>query len=358
MNSSEIIRQYINDAIADTSRQITLTGNLTIDETILLPADFTVILENCHLTMAENTFCNMFRNEHAGTELGKTPAGCDRNIRILGRGKAVLDGGVYNGLCEGNHSQEGRPHISVNNLLLFANVDGFVVENIQCRNQRWWALNFIACRHGRIANIDFCADDRQIRPDGTMVHGLTWDNYSGIVVKNADGIDLRCGCHDIIIENITGFTEDDTIALTALHGSVEALYGVDALEDSIHNVIVRNVSSAAFCAIVRLLNQGGTRLYNILVDGVMDTAGDCPHLDHGSCGVRIGDFSMYGSRHAYPEETRNITVRNVYAGGDVGVLLAGSITNLCLDNICTFGGCTHAVDNRATLYDADGNRCE
>ena len=29
---------------------------------------------------------------------------------------------------------------------------------------------------------------------------------------NADGIDIRRGCRDIVIENITGFTEDDTVA--------------------------------------------------------------------------------------------------------------------------------------------------
>ncbi len=355
MNNTAIINTLIQNAIADGSHQITLTGDWTIEETILLPSDFTVILENCHLTMAPDTFCNMFRNANTVTEVGKTAAGEDRNIRILGRGKAILDGGEYNGLCEGNSGKDGRPHISANNLVLFSNVEGFVLENLQCRNQRWWALNFIACGHGRLSNIDFCSDDRQVRPDGTVVHGLTRDNYGGVVIKNSDGIDLRAGCHDILIENITGFTEDDTVALTGLQGSTEALYGVPDKNTAIRNIIIRNVQSAAYCSIVRLLNQSGVQLYNILIDGVMDTSADNPHMDRGIYAVRVGDNHMYGTRHSTPEETKNITIRNVYGRGTTVVQLAGSITNLVTDNICTFDECTCAIDNQAKLYDISGN---
>lgn len=354
MNNSAIIIAQIAAALADGTRCVTLTGDYSIEETVLLPSDFTLILDNCHLTMAEGTYCNMFRNEHAGTALGRTREGADRNIRILGRGKAILDGGIYNGLCEGNHSKDGRPHISVNNLLLFGNVDGFVIDGIQCKNQRWWALNFLSCCHGQLKNIDFCSDDTQIHPDGTVVHGLTRDNYGGIVIKNSDGIDLRCGCHDILIENITGFTEDDTVALTGLAGSTEALYCVEG-DDAIHNIIIRNVQASAFCAIVRLLNQGGIKLYNILIDGIMDTSLDNPHLDRGIYAVRVGDNNMYGSRHSTPEETKNITIRSVYGRGSSVVQLAGSITNLVLHNINAFDECSVCVDDQAKRYDADGN---
>ncbi len=345
--NSEHIRSLIDASLADGTRQVTLTGDYTIDETVLLPSDFTLILDNCHLTMADGTFCNLFRNEHAGS---KTKDEADRNIRILGRGRAILDGGTYNGLSERNHSRDGNPHISVNNLLLFANVEGFVIENLHCRNQRWWALNFIACGNGRLSNIDFCSDDTRVLPDGTRTHGLVHTDYASNYIKNSDGIDLRSGCHDILIENITGFTEDDTVALTGLSGSTEAMYGVDDADSSIRNVIVRNVQSAAYCANVRLLNQGGIALRNILIDGVMDTSADSPHMDRGMYAVRVGDNHMYGSRHSTPDETQNITIRNVYGRGICAVQLAGAITNLTLDNICAFDECTVAVDNQANLY--------
>ncbi len=346
MNSAHI-RSLIDASLADGSRQVTLTGDYTVDETVFLPSDFTLILDNCHLTMADGTFCNLFRNEHAGTH---TKAEADRNIRILGHGRAILDGGTYNGLSERNHSRDGNPHISVNNLLLFANVEGFTIENIHCRNQRWWALNFIACGNGRLSNIDFCSDDTRVLPDGTKVRGLRRNDYEGVYIKNSDGIDLRSGCHDILIENITGFTEDDTVALTGLSGSTEAMYGVTDGNPAIRNVIIRNVQSAAYCANVRLLNQGGIGLYNILIDGVMDTSADSPHMDRGIYAVRVGDNHLYGSRHSTPDETKNITIRNVYGRGVCAVQLAGAITNLVLDNICTFDECTVAVDNQAELH--------
>lgn len=354
MLNDTTIRTMIDIATADGTRQIVLTGEYTIYETVLIPSDFTIVLDNCRLTMAPGTFCNLFRNRHADDPYARTVTDADRNIRIIGRGKAILDGGEYNGLCEGNSEKDGSPHISVNNLLLFVNVDGFVIQGIQCRNQRWWALNFLFCAHGVLENIDFCADDTRLLPDGTRVHGLRRDSYGEVYIKNADGIDLRSGCHDIRIENITGFTEDDTIALTGLWGKTEQMYQVEGADTSIHNVIIRNVQSAAYCTNVRLLNQSGIRLYNILIDGVMDTSAGSPHMDRGIYAVRIGDNHLYGTRHSTPEETKNITVRNIYGRGSTVVQLAGSITNLVLDNICTFGECSTAVDNQARLYRSDG----
>ncbi len=372
MQNAAVIRTMIDTAVKNGTRQAVLTGDFSVEHTIFLPSDFTLILDNAHLTMAEGTFCNMFRNEHSprytadeygdctasadrhAKDPGRTEAGTDRNIRILGRGKAVLDGGIYNGLCEGNSTKDGRPHISVNNLILFTNVEGFAVEGLQIRNQRWWALNFIYCGGGTLRNLDFCSDDTMVLPDGSRVHGLRRDSYGSVYIKNSDGIDLRTGCHDILIENITGFTEDDTVALTGLPGKMEQLYAVAGKSSAIRNVIIRNVQSAAYCSNVRLLNQGGISLYNILIDGVMDTSADSPHLDRGIHAVRIGDNHLYGSRHSTPEETGNITVRNVYGRGTSVVQLAGAITNLVLDNICAFDGCTKPVDNQAKLYSAAG----
>lgn len=344
MNSaSEYINSLIQEAVISGRQSITLTGIYEIDSTIILPSEFTLFLEDAHLTMAENTFCNMFRNKNAGT--GMT----DRNISIVGRGTAVIDGGVYNGLSEKNAGKDGRPHISVNNLLLFAGVDGFRVENIHACNQRWWALNFIHCSHGYIGHIDFLSDYTRI-VDGVQIPGLLQNAYGEVYVKNSDGIDLRSGCHDITIENITGFTEDDSVALTGLYGSLEEMYDVPGQSDDIYNVIIRNVNTAAYCGNIRLLNQGGIRLYNILIDGMTDASANCPYMDRGGHGVRVGDNHMYGSRHSTPDETFNITIRNVYSRATYAVSLAGSITNLVTDNICGFDGNQILINNEAVLY--------
>jgi len=331
-NGGAVINQRIAEACADGTRQVVLTGNYLIEQTILLPSDFTLILDNCHLRMEEGTFCNLMRNQCAGTESGRRLAGADRNIRIIGRGKAILDGGIYNGLCEKNHSREGRPHITVNNLLLFANVENISVTGLHLRHQRWWAMNFLYCRGGTIRDIDFLADP---------------------TISNGDGIDLRAGCRDFLIEHITGFTQDDTVALTGLNGSSEQMYAVEDLPSDICNVIIRDVQSSTCHSNIRLLNQSGVRLYNILIDGMMDTSAACPLTDRCLCGIRVGDNHLYGTRHSTPEETCNITIRNVYSRAHTVLRLAGSITDLVLDNLNGFDGYSQKIDNQADLYQSE-----
>ena len=350
-NGAQIIQQQINDTIAAGRHQLTVSGDFEIEKTISLPSDFTLVLDDCYLRMADNTFCNMFNNEHFGTAEGKTLAGTDRNICIEGRGRAILDGGTYNGLSERNSLKDGRPHISVNNLLLFTNVDGFRISGLHVRNQRWWALNFIYCRNGLLSNLDFLSDYTRIDGQGNRVEGLRNNDYASAYIKNSDGIDLRCGCHDIIIENITGFTEDDTVALTGLPGTMELSHAVEGLSSDIYNVIIRNINSAAYCSIVRLLNQSGIKLYNILIDGVFDSSANSKYLDRGSNGVRVGDLHMYGTRHSTAEETYNITIRNVASRAAIAAVnLAGAITNLTLDNIRTFDHAGETIRNQAELH--------
>ena len=349
-NGGSFLNGKIREILADPARPRTLTvsGNYEIEKTILLPADFTLILEDCHLRMAPGTFCNLLRNAGAGTSSADKP---DRDIRVLGRGRAILDGGEYNGLSERNSERDGMPHISVNNLILFANVDGFSVEGIRLVNQRWWAINLLWCRRGLLRDVDFCADDRHVEPDGTLAPYLSHreNGYAACHIHNADGIDLRCGCRDILIEHVTGFTQDDTIALTGLRGKLEDMWRPGCADDDIRNVTIRNVNCEAFCSNIRLLNQGGVKLYNILIDGMTDSSGGSSHMDRGICGVRIGDTHMYGERHSTFEETFNITVRNVFSRAGTALRLAGCIDGLTAETIRGFDGCEKIIENDAQL---------
>lgn len=351
-------QEKIDAAVLSGSRECTITGSWEIEQTLVLPSDFTLFLENCHLKMTAGTFCNLITNQACRQPGIRTAENGDHNIHIIGRGRAILDGGEYNGLHERISGKDGNPHISVNNLLLFVNVDGFSVSNLHMRNQRWWAMNFLYCSHGSIHQIDFCSNDGIAAEDGSRIPGKTLKNileFPGkeAYIRNSDGIDLRVGCHDIRIENITGFTQDDTVALTGLQGTLENMYRIEGLSTDIYNIIIRNINSAAFCTNVRLLNQSGVRLYNILIDTVMDASSGSPHMDRGLYCVRIGDNHMYGSRHSEPDETRNITVRNLFGRGRAVLQLAGSITNLVTDNINGFDGYGTLIDNTAKLYPAE-----
>ncbi len=341
------ITEKIHEAVSNGSRTATVSGCWMIDREIRLPENFTLVLEDCHLRMADGCFSNMFVNEHHDTDVGRTTAGTDKNITLIGRGKAILDGGKYNGLSERTQLKDGLPPVWKNNLILFTNVDGFKIEGISCRNQRWWAMNFIHCSNGYIGGVDFCSSDIGIDENGNEYHGLKTDAYEQILVKNSDGIDIRRGCHDIIIENVSGFTEDDSVALTALDGALERAFAVEGLISDIYNITVKNVRTAALCTNVRLLNQSGLKLHDVLIDGVYDTAKESPHMDLGIYAVRIGDTYLYGSRHATEDETYNITVRNVRGGERYVIGLAGRIGKLTMENIEAFGGAELLRDERS-----------
>ena len=348
------IRTAIQNATAEGRHLLRISGDYTISETILLPSGFTLILEDCALTMADGVMTQMFRNERCPQD-GVLPAGgvrtlsdCDSDIHLLGVGRAILDGGVYNGLSERNSLKNGNPHISRNNLLLFCNVDGFSVENITVRNQRWWALNFLFCRRGVLRNIDFCADDTRIDENGNRVHGLLQSSYESVCVKNADGIDLRAGCHDFLIENITGFCEDDIVALTDLPGKLEEMFGVRDAPRDIYNVVIRNVRGCSYCSMIRLLNQSGAKMHNILIDGVFDASKDSLHMDRGIFGVRVGDTHLYGPEQPKDENMDSVAVRNVYVRTRCAIQLAGGMTNVTTENINGFDGCSRLVQDDRT----------
>ena len=341
------ITNIIEEAIKRGDSAAVVTGNWEIDTAIRIPSHFTLILEGCHLRMADGCYSNLFVNEHHGTEAGKTVFGTDRNISIIGKNGAVLDGGTYNGLSEKTQMQNGFPCIWENNLIFFTNVDGFEISGISCRNQRWWALNFIYCANGKICDIDFEACDIGIDENGNGYHGLNSNKGEEALVKNADGIDLRQGCRDIVIENITGFTEDDSIALTGLNGELEQTFSVEGLARDIQNITIKNIATAAFCTNVRLLNQGEVKLHDILIDGVYDTSKDSPHMDRGFYAVRIGDTRLYGLRHATEEETYRITVKNIRSRGRAAAIgLAGKMKDVVIENIECFDGANYLEDKR------------
>ena len=336
---SEYIKSLIKKSVVDGSYTATVTGNYEIETVVKIPSEFTLVLDGCHLKMADGVFSNMFTNENHKTG--------DKNIKILGKNGATLDGGNYNGLSEKTQNTGDFPDIWNNNLIILVNVDGFEESGFSCINQRWWALNHYFCRNGKITDIYFCSDDSAIDENGNLYHGLIRKRYKETVVKNSDGIDLRQGCHDIVIENITGFTEDDTVALTNLNGRGEKHFGVDGLCKDIYNITIKNIRASAFCSIIRLLNQGGTRLHDIVIEDVYDTSETCPHLDVGGLGVRIGDSKhMYGTRHSTPDETYNITVKNVYSRATASLSLAGSVANLVYENITAAEGTVPVLDER------------
>lgn len=266
-----------------------------IDEAILLPDEIEVILDNCVLVQADGCFDNVFRNANLyGSGVRQ------HGISITGQGNAVIDGGTPNGLVEGNSLKDGMPHISVNNMILLHNVDGFRIDNLTFRNQRWWAVNLLFAVNGKLSNLTFDAKDN---------------------IPNQDGIDLRTGCQNIVIENIYGQAGDDLVALSGFLGFEKERMWVSDANTDICNVTIRNVIGTSVTkAVVALRNQDGVRLHDITIDGVYDTSADGA-VNRPYAVVRIGQKFYSKVRFSRLGETYGIHVKNVHASQGDAVML-------------------------------------
>ena len=300
-----------------------------IGESILLPDNMTVVLDGCRMVQETGCYCNMFRTAAAFDEGARTLENEQKNIRLLGRNGAVLDGGVYNGFSEWT-ARDGS--LINNTMLLFVNLRGFTVEGFKVRHQRWWGMTYYSCCHGVIRNIEFEADFASVGPNGERLEELP-KKYDDIYIKNGDGIDLRCGCSDILVENITGQTEDDTVALTALKGFYETRYFVGEKGWDIHDISIRNVASNVLSGgQLRLLCADGTRVYDVAADTLLDTA----PVRAWQASVFLGYAILaeyIRERTSVRGEMFNISISNVFSNSCRAIFAGCAVDNLSLRNL-------------------------
>ena len=175
-----------------------------IDSAILLRSHTTLELDNCRIKLSDRCRDNFMRSANCG--LGITDIQPMQNIHIRGIGHAVLEGadrpratgdsgktigaktyGTDAGVAGESQTGDWR-----NIGILLAFVEGFSIQNIAIQDSHGWAISLERCAHGTLRDIDFASSGFKVI-DGTRQ-----------TILNQDGIDLRLGCHDILIENITG----------------------------------------------------------------------------------------------------------------------------------------------------------
>ena len=325
-----------------------------IDKTVLLYSGTTLVLQNCHLRMADDAVCNVFMNSNARTDAALTEDGKQSYITIRGEGRAILDGGKHNGLYEVNgiaRSVSKYPdRASYENCMIFTqNVEHLVLENLTVRDQRYWAFCLNTTSHSRVSNIHF---------------------ESASNVPNQDGVDLIRGCHDVIVENISGCVGDNIVALLATDDPIYPKVVNTVREGDIHNITIRNlhVYGVGGCALVRLLNHDGYRIYNVRIDNLIETSpwseNDAPvaqnpdliirsdengNIYHerwitpGEDGYRceaailIGESYWYNTSKAQHGDTFGISVSNVMTHARYGLFLNNTLLDSSFDNIRMFG---------------------
>lgn len=296
-----------------------------LDESIKLFTGSYVTLDNCHIRLMDDTYIHFFENSSADdfTEWWKEDKR-EYDIRLIGKGNTVLDGGNHNGIFEkdftiydenGNFvkrvNYKGLPSIAINRGLEFRNVERITVKGLRFINLRYWAMCFEFCSFGHVADITFEA------------HGE---------VPNQDGIDIRVGCNNFLVENIYGLTGDDTIALTNF-GNPKAMETDPHLDFDIHEIIIKNVRAymSDHCDIIRILNRGGVKIYNVEISNVVDITPEYSE-DRALAAIRIGDICDYQFRLNVPGETRNIIVRDVITRARFGAYIANSLVDSVFEN--------------------------
>ncbi len=316
-----------------------------LDSAILLPGDTVLEFDNCHLKMSDKCRDNMIRSANCGA--GITDIQPLRGIHIHGVGSVLLegadrpratgDGGKTLGErtfgTDAGAESESQTGDWRNIGILMASVEDFSIRNLGMKDSHCWAISLERCAHGTLRDLDFASSGRKV------IEGVEQ------TVLNQDGVDLRMGCHDIVIENITGYSGDDLIALTAIPNP-ESVAGslcstmVSSCRDrgggldDIRNVIIRNVRG--YCKgghhIVRLLNTPGVRMHDIILDGLLDTS---PAGMRCRAAVKVGD-SNYGGGVAPLGDTSRIIVNNVMSRSEHTIMIGGSLCDSIISNVIRY----------------------
>ena len=308
-----------------------------IDEAILLPENLELIIDDCTIQLSDTARDNFMRSANCG--LGISRIAPFRRIRITGKGNAILEGaahprstgdakkelGIRSYGTDAGKEGEKQTGDWRNVGILLAKVEDFSITGLTLRNYHCWGISLEKCSRGKVKDIHF--DTRETRIiDGTAVK-----------VLNQDGLDIRKGCHHIEVENITGITGDDLVALTAIHPEIREVGTLAYTElsgcpeplesNNIHHITVRKVHgySSGGHQIVRILNACGLRIHDVILEDVRDTSGEDPEKIRDAVTVKLGDSHPAWGGVAPLGDTARITVRNVESRARNCVLIAGSL---------------------------------
>lgn len=211
-------------------------------------------------------------------------------------------------------------------MILMHNVDNFSITGLYIKDQRWWAMHLIYCSNGFIENITFDTNNEY---------------------PNRDGVDLRVGCHHIIIKNIYGYCGDDVIALSAFKGSA-ADFEVEGKSIDIHHVIIRDViACSAQYATVGIRNSDGIKIYDITVDSITDISDGVRAKPLNQ--IRIGQKG-FGKHNGIGDISR-LYINNLHVNHGAGVMINLSLADSTISNIFCGENVRSAVTTSTRMED-------
>jgi polygalacturonase len=308
----------------------------TIDRAILLPSDITVMLDNCTIQLSDSCRDNMFRSDNVG--VGITAPVWNKNIHLIGIGEVVLkgadnprstgDGGRTLTLDPDKERAGGNWRVSYgsdaarpgqkqkgdwrNIMILIAKVENFTLKNVKIRNSHAWAVSFERTRNAELSDINI------VNPEEMTIGGRK------VKVFNKDGIDLRQGCKNFRINNVSGFTGDDFIALSSLdtrsateptNGNINSTMVTASRwfgpEDDTEQIFITNVNCESICRGIAIRASDSASIHHVYVDGLITREAKGDGGRHNA--VLIGGKG-YGAL-CEPGKINHIYIMNVISTG-------------------------------------------
>ena len=279
-----------------------------ISRAVCLPSNTTVIIDGCAIRQKDKTFDNVFRGANVipdPTDPYGMPLQCApiENIRILGKNGAAIIGPEENAV--GYNYKMDEYQLKVGDFwgwrtiqISLSRCSGFEIGGIAFRRSRCWTMSFDMCQNGH-------------------VHDISLDTR----VKNGDGVNFRSGCRHCTVENVTGFTLDDTVACTALFapGSnrKNRLYPMEPSwciqerteeERNISHITVRNIHSGGRHHGIICLASVGNKVHHIHIENISEAPMNTSEPWRDST-VRL--YTGYGSGYN-AGDLHDITVENVH----------------------------------------------
>lgn len=364
-SDTERIQAAVDKAACTTGKVVipTINSNGTniwlLDSAILLPSNIKVILENCTIQLSDSCRDNMFRSNNVG--LGITDPEWNRKISIIGIGDVLLIG-ADNPRATGDgartlvsENQPGRVSYGSdagkegikqkgdwrNIMILMAFVDGFKLKNVNIKNAHAWAVSFERTLNAEISDITFDC------PSSQLVNGKE------VFIRNRDGIDLRHGCKNFRINNISGTTEDDFIALSTLGLHSENNVGGTlnstmvtstnwrGPEDNTENIYIANIVCKSLTRAIAIRANDIASTNNVYINGVI--------FNGGYNAILVGGRG-YG-KDSQAGKINNIHAMNIIGDGRSLIQIEEAVAD------CSFiNGLYRGDENQIIMYNIDKNK--
>lgn len=304
---SALIQSAIEKAIDNDSRHVILQGgDFVITETIKVPSNFHLEFDNANVKLNSGANCNIIASA---------------NIDNLSSAENIVISGK-NSVLDGNHSEQSISSSSYKRIgVLMFNVDGFDISGFTVKDTSAWGLSFESgCKNGKIHDII-------IDQDGNSI--------------NQDGIDIRGGCHDIEIYNISGKSNDDFIACTAMLGNVMQVLNTGANGKDIYNIFIHDIrGKSGYCNLIDLICHDTCKTHDITICNIIEESPDGKEFEGNgaySHAIMVGnyDFSNYAisGTPGTVDDMYNIKVSNVVTNTHLGIGIGWACKNVEISNV-------------------------